>query len=112
MSPVPCAFSSHGEPAVLALAREAVLEHDHGRDDVGALHVADVEALDAQRCGRQAQLLLQFGERTRTCREVRRALELVLVERLRGVARDGLGERSLVTALRHAQPDPAAAPFA
>ena len=37
------------EPAVLALARQAVLEDDHRRDDVGALDVADVVALDAQR---------------------------------------------------------------
>src|SRR5690606_32862961 len=37
------------EPAVFALAGQAVLEHHHGGDDVLALEVGDVVALDAQR---------------------------------------------------------------
>ena len=37
------------EPAVLAGARLAVLEHDHAADRFAALEVADVVALDAQR---------------------------------------------------------------
>ena len=40
------------EAAVLALARQAVLEDDHRGDHVGALEVGDVEALDAQRRAR------------------------------------------------------------
>ena len=52
-----------GEAAVLALARQPVLEHDHRGDDVGALHVADVEALDPQRRHGQLQRLLQLGQR-------------------------------------------------
>lgn len=39
------------EAAVLAPAGQPVLEDDHGRDDVLALEVGDVEALDAQRGG-------------------------------------------------------------
>ena len=37
------------EPAVVALARQAVLEHHHRRDDLGALQVGHVVALDPQR---------------------------------------------------------------
>ena len=102
----------HREAAVLALAGQPVLEHDHRRHHVRALHVADVEALDAQRRGRQLEGLLQLAQRARPGGEVGGALELVLVERLRGVARHRLGQRALVAALRHADADPRAAPLA
>src|SRR6476661_6087009 len=37
------------EPAVVGPLRDGVLEHGHRGDDLGALQVRDVEALDAQR---------------------------------------------------------------
>ena len=51
------------EPAVLALAGEAVLEDHHRRDDLGALEVGDVVALDPQRRLVEAQRLLDLLER-------------------------------------------------
>ena len=61
---------------------------------------------------RQVERLLQFAERPRAGGQVGGALELVLVQRLRGVAGDGLGQRALVAALRHPQLHPRAAPLA
>ncbi len=92
------------EPAVLALAGEAVLEHDHGRDHVRALQVGDVVALDAQRRLVQLQGVLDLLQRAAAGGEVGRAARLVLLERLVGVARDGLQQGLLVAPPRDAQP--------
>ena len=57
--PGPWPTALDDEPAVLALARQAVLEDDHRRDDVAALQVGDVEALDPQRRLVQAERVLR-----------------------------------------------------
>ena len=97
------------EPAVLGLARQAVLEDDHRPDDLGALDVADVEALDAQRRLVELEGVLQLLERLAAGREVAGAGDLVPGQALLGVAGDGLHEGALVAAARHPQVDPAAA---
>ena len=56
--------------------------------------------------------LLQLAERQRPGGEIGGALELVLVERLLALRRDGLGERPLVAALRYPDAHPRAAPLA
>ena len=38
-----------GEVPIIGLARQAILEHHQGTDHIGALHMADVHALDPQR---------------------------------------------------------------
>src|SRR5215831_17429794 len=50
------------EAAVVGPLREAVLHDDHRPDDLRPLQVRDVEALDAQRCFREPQRVLQRGE--------------------------------------------------
>ena len=72
----------------------------------------DVEALDAQRRVVEAQRLLDLGQGLGPGAEVARPLELVLGQRLRGVAADRLQQRPLVAALRHPQPDPGPATLA
>src|SRR4051794_30541234 len=90
------------EAPVVGPLREPVLHHDHRADDLGALEVRDVEALDAQRRLRQVERVLQRRERASAGVVVRRTLELVLGERFVRVVRDGLEELTLVAALRHA----------
>src|SRR5262245_53116533 len=51
------------EPAVLTLAGQAVLEHHHRRDDVGALQVGHVEAFDPQWRRLNAQRVLDLLQR-------------------------------------------------
>ena len=97
------------EPAVLGLARQAVLEDDHRRDDVGALDVADVEALDPQRRVGQLEGLLELLEGLAAGGEVAGPGHLVPGEGLLGVAADRLHQRPLVAALRDPQVDPVAA---
>jgi hypothetical protein len=97
------------EAAVLGLAGESVLEDDHRADDVGALDVADVEALDAQRRVGQLERVLELLEGLAAGGEVAGAGHLVAGEGLFGVAADGLHERALVAALRDAQIDAVAA---
>ena len=83
------AVLAHGpdrEAAVLRLARQAVLEHDHRGHDVGALQVGHVEALDAQRRLVQAERLLDLGERDAARRQVAGPPQLVQRQRLLGVA--------------------------
>ena len=75
-----------GEPAVLALARQAVLEHHHRGDRLGALVVRDVVALDPQRCLGQVERLLQLLERLAAGGQVAGPLQLVQGQRLLGVA--------------------------
>ena len=97
-----------GEPAVLALAGQPVLEDDHGRDDVRALEVGDVVALDPQggvvqadgswiSC--RARLLVVRSQALRVLCRARAS---------RGVAGYGLQECLLVAALGYPQVDGAA----
>src|SRR5262249_9500289 len=87
---------------IFTAPRETILEHDHAGHHVGALNLRDVEALDAQRRLIHAERLGDLFERLAARRQIGRALELVLSETLGGVALDGLHERALVAALRHA----------
>src|SRR6185503_2686275 len=52
----------YSEPAVLAAARLAVLEHEHAADRFAALEVGDVVALDAERQPGETQRLGQLFE--------------------------------------------------
>ena len=92
--------AAHDEPAVLGLARQAVLEDDHRPDDLGALHVADVEALDAQRGLVELEGVLQLLEGLAAGGEVAGPGHLVPGQALAGVAGDGLHQGALVAALR------------
>ena len=51
------------EPPVVGVLRQAVLHHHHRADEVGALDVAHVVALDAQRRLGQAERVLQLVQR-------------------------------------------------
>ena len=89
------------EPAVFALAGQAVLEDDHRRDDLGALEVGDVVALDAQRHLVELEPYLDLLQGAVAGGQVAGALGLVERQRLLGVAGHRLLERLLVAALRH-----------
>src|SRR5690606_35339917 len=109
---VACAVAvrpADAERAVLALAGQAVLEHDHRRRLVGALRVRDVVALDAQRRGLEVERLLDLAQRLAPRGEVPRAPGAVQHQRVLGVLADGGSELPLVPALRHADVDPGAA---
>ena len=80
------------EAAVLALAGQAVLEHDHRGDHLGALEVGDVVALDAQRRVVEPERVLDLLEGLVAGGQVRGALGLVQDQGLAGVAADGLLE--------------------
>ena len=67
------------------------------------MHVADVDTLDAQRRFRQTQRILNALQRSGSRGEVACALELVLSQRILGIALHGFGERTLVAALRDPQ---------
>ena len=56
-------LSADAELAVVRLLRHAVLEHDHRADDLLALDVRDVEALDPDRQRLEVQRLAQLLER-------------------------------------------------
>ena len=88
------------EPPVLALVRQAVLEHDHRAHVVGALDVAHVVALDAQRGLGQAERVLQLVERLGPAVVVGGAAQPVPDELLAGVPRDRLEQLALVAPLR------------
>ena len=90
------------EAPVVRLAGQPVLEHHQRRHDVRALHVRDVDALDAQRRAVEPERVLDLLQRGGAGREVAGAAQLVLGEGLLGVALDGLGQRPLVAALGHA----------
>lgn len=92
--------------AVVGLPWQSVLEHHQAGDDVGALDVGDVGALDAQRRIVHPQGLLQFLQRGRAGGEVTGAGDLVLAQGLGRVGGRGLHERAFVTALGHAQGHP------
>ena len=100
------------EAPVLALAGQPVLEDHHGGDDLGALEVGDVVALDAQRHLVERERLLDLLQRPVAGGEVARPLGLVEGQRLGGVGGDGLLEVALVAALRHPDGDLAAPPLA
>ncbi len=95
------------ETAVLALAGQAVLEHHHRGDHLGALEVGDVVALDAQRNLLEAQRHLDLLQRLVARGQVGGALGLVHDQRLAGIAGHGLLEALLVAALGHPDADPA-----
>ena len=103
----PGLVAAHDEAAVLGLTGQPVLEDDHGADNLGALHVADVEALDAQGCVVQPQCVLDLLECLTAGGEVTSPGHLVSRQALRRVAGHRLHERALVTTLRNAQVDPA-----
>src|SRR5690625_984169 len=63
--------TSDDEPSILGLTWKAVLEHDHRRDDLCALQVRDVVALDTQRRLLEAQRLLDLLQRLAPGGEVR-----------------------------------------
>ena len=71
------------EPAVLALAGQAVLEDDHAGHHVGALDLRHVVALDPQRGRRQAERLGDLLQRLAARGEVAGPAQLVLGQRLR-----------------------------
>ena len=97
------------EAAVVALARQPVLEHHHRRDDLGALQVGHVVALDPQRRLGQVERLLELLERPAAGGEVAGPLRLVQGEGLRRVAGDGLHQGALVAPSRDPQGHLAAA---
>ena len=105
----------HAERAVLILARQPVLEHDHRRDDIGAAQVRYVVALDAQRRLGEAEGFLEVGERLRAGHVVARAAGLVDHERLLGVQGRRLEQLGLASALgdldRHQLAAPGAQPL-
>ena len=84
---------------------QAVLHHHHRADVVGALDVAHVVALDAQRGLGQAEGVLQLVERPGPAVVVGRPPQPVAGELLLGVAGDGLLQRALVAPLRHPDRD-------
>src|SRR3984957_8957035 len=99
------------EPAVLALAGQAVLEHDHRRDHVRTLQVRHVVALDPQRRVVQAEPLLDLVQRLAPGGQVAGPAGLVQGQGLGRGARHGLDQGLLVAALRDPPADraPAAA---
>ena len=92
---------AHREPSVLGLARQSVLEDDHGRHDLGALQVRDVVALDAQRRRGKIERLLDLLQRLAASREVARTVHLVPCHRLLGVLLHGGHQGLLVASLGH-----------
>src|ERR1700757_3197364 len=84
------------EVAVVRFARQTVLEHHQRGHHIGALHVADVDAFDAQRRVGQAQRVLNALQRSRSGVEVAGPPQLVLLQSLFRVALHGLGQRALV----------------
>lgn len=93
------------EAAVLALAREAVLEDHHRRHHVLALEMRDVEALDTQRRAVQGEGLRDLLQGAGAGGQIAGALGLVQDERLLRVAADRLHQVLLVAALRNPQRD-------
>ena len=88
--------------AVGVLRGHAVLENDHGRDHVRALHVRNVVALDAQQRVGQFERLLQLHEGGATGGQVTGSAALVQGQRLARILGNRLHEFCLVAALRDA----------
>lgn len=85
--------------AVLALLGQAVLEDHLGADDVRALRVGDVEALDAQRRLGEVEGLAEVLERLGAGGEVAGAAQPMQPQRLLGVGGDGAQQVLLLAAL-------------
>src|SRR3546814_7996370 len=81
------------EAPVLGLLGEPVFHDDHRPDVVGALDVAHVVALDAQRSLGQTEVVLQLVQRLGPAVVVGGATQAVADELLLGVAGDGLLDR-------------------
>ncbi len=94
------------EPAVLALAGEAVLEHHHRGHDVVTHQVGHVVALDAQRRLVEIKSVGDLLQGPAAGGEIARPAQLVLGQGLFGVALDGLHQRLLVAALGNPHLDP------
>ncbi len=71
--------------------------------------MADVDTLDAQRRFGQPQSILNALQRSSSRGEVAGSLELVLGQRILGIALHSFGERALVAALRDPQRHPRSA---
>ena len=104
--------ASDHEAPVFGLAGQAVLEDDHRGDDLGALEVGDVVALDPQRHLVEPERLLDLLEGAVAGGEVAGPLRLVEGEGLGGVVGHRLLQVALVAALRDADRDPAPPPLA
>ena len=87
------------EAPVVGLLRRGALEHDHRGDRVGAAEVGDVEALDPDRGGVQAESLLQALERLHPRLATALGFQPLLVEGQLGVALGELEDAPLLTAL-------------
>ncbi len=98
-----------GEVPIVRFSRQPVFEHHQRTHHVGALHVADVDTFDPQRRLHQTECLLNVLQRSRSRREIPGPLELVLMQRLQGVAVHCLSQCAFVAALGHPQRDPGAA---
>jgi hypothetical protein len=87
-------------------SEQPVFEHHQRRHHVRALHVADVDAFDAQRCIGETEVVLNALQCSRSRVEITGTLELVLGQGILRVAMHGLGERPLVATVRHPQLNP------
>src|SRR5262249_9102776 len=97
------------ELAVVALLREAVLEHHHRADDLLSLDVRDVEALDPDRQRLEVEDLAELLERLDTPQPLRLRHERLRRQRELGVPLRELLQPPLLAALGRAHLDPRAA---
>ena len=93
------------EVPVVRPLRQPVLEHGHRRDDLGALQVRDVEALDAQRRLGEVQRLLERDQRPRRALWSEARLSLCRPNASCALQRHRLEQRALLAPLRHADAD-------
>src|SRR6476661_4863077 len=93
------------ELAVVALLRDAILEHDHRADDLLSLDVRDVEALDPDRQRLEVQRLAQLLECLDASRALRLGDERLRLERQLRVLLRELLQPALLAPLRHAHLD-------
>ncbi len=91
---------------VVRLARQPILEHHQRGHHIGALDVTDVHAFDPQRRLGQPEGVLNALQRFGSRVEVTGTLQLVLGQRLMGIALHGLGQRAFVAAYRDPQAHP------
>ena len=91
----------HLEAPVVASLRQTVLDHDHRADVVGALDVAHVVALDAQRRLGHPERCLQLLEGDGTAGQVARPPQAVAHELVGGVLAGRGEELALAAPLRH-----------
>ena len=93
---------------IVGFLGQAVFEHDQRGDHVGALDVADVDALDAQWRVLELESLLDALQRSASRGEVTGPLELVLGQGVLRVAVHRFGQRPFVTPLGNPQRHPRA----